>query len=743
MLAALTAAAIVFVGIFAAAASHVSNRQSASSRFDAETGPLLATLTAHVRSYPAVAYASAGFLTDNEDATRLDWQRFVDKSDLIHLVPGASALAFMRNVPGNISDFESQVAADPTREATGTPAFRVWPNQTADQYYIVDYVWPQGRFENAFGNNQFLDPARRAALETARDTGRVAMTAPLQHLGGDNDSSSVLFYAPIYLDGAFPASVAERRALLVGFAAVLAEVGVMAATLLDADIALEILDLGTVEQPTDRLVYGRALGSSWQDADVELRVTEDVEIANHVWRLFAWREKPELSLTESVMPFATALFYLIFGTASGGMVYYWKSRETRARAIAGTMTVSLQESMDRLDQAQQVARLGSWEIDLIRGTHVWSNQLYRLFGVTPETYTPTPRSFLDFIHPEDRDHVREGMERFSVTPSPFTDEARVITGDGEVRSMRVTCRIVNDESGRPIRMLGVVQDVTAQRVAQDAVAQAFDRKLQVDKLQAASEERARLLNVMAHELNNPLTSLQLQTYLLSTGSVGPLTEQQAKSVCMLDRGVRRLGLLVADIKDVGRLQAGAMKFVPRAVDLAGVLEEAVLQLTPVAKQSDVVLSSASMGPMETVADPDRIMQVLQNLIGNAIKYAPPGTTVDVSASLVGDEVVVQVTDRGPGIPSSQLAHLFKPFSQVLPAGVQKPGTGLGLFVSHGILAAQNGRIWVERTEVGAGTTMAFALPIRTSPRALKAQPAPALPGLVTNGTGGVGPVPIA
>lgn len=231
-------------------------------------------------------------------------------------------------------------------------------------------------------------------------------------------------------------------------------------------------------------------------------------------------------------------------------------------------------------------------------------------------------------------------------------------------------------------------------------------------LQEADQLKARILNMAAHELNTPLTPLRLQTHVLLSGVQGPLTDSQRKSIEILDRNVTRLSSLVAEILDVARIQSDELKIKPRAVTALNLVEEAVANYEEAARRVGLELKTNVDPHLMLWADPERSMQVLFNLLSNALKFTPEGGRVVVQAVEKDGEALLCVDDSGAGMTDEQMQKLFAPFVQV--HDVDKfpvRGTGLGLFISKGIVERQGGRMTVRSAGPGKGTSFCFTLPL--------------------------------
>ena len=217
------------------------------------------------------------------------------------------------------------------------------------------------------------------------------------------------------------------------------------------------------------------------------------------------------------------------------------------------------------------------------------------------------------------------------------------------------------------------------------------------------------ISVVSHELRTPLTSIRGALGLLAGGAFGELPPKAAKMIDIATSGSVRLGRLVNDILEIERLDTGMLPLSIRTHDVKAACQEAIAATSGMAQAADVTLAlGAADGRVR--ADKDRLVQVLINLVGNAVRFSDPGDSVLVAATGSAGRIEFAVTDTGRGIPDDKLEAIFGRFSQVDSSDTrEKGGTGLGLAICRGLIERMDGRIWVEST-LGEGSTFRFDLP---------------------------------
>lgn len=225
------------------------------------------------------------------------------------------------------------------------------------------------------------------------------------------------------------------------------------------------------------------------------------------------------------------------------------------------------------------------------------------------------------------------------------------------------------------------------------------------ELAASEKRRVAMLHNIAHDLGSPLTPLRLQVAMIPPGTL------RDDRVDILRRNVGQLERLVGDLRDLARVEGDAFKLRLRPVDLADLARAAVDSFRDDATARGIALEVDVEGALVSQADPERVTQVLYNLLTNALKFTPAGGSVRVEARADGDDHLVRVADAGRGLDAGEIARLFQPFSQVHePSEVKERGTGLGLYIARGIMRAHGGDLDVASGGHGLGSTFTLRLP---------------------------------
>ncbi|WP_348245833.1 ATP-binding protein [Leptolyngbya sp. GB1-A1] len=297
------------------------------------------------------------------------------------------------------------------------------------------------------------------------------------------------------------------------------------------------------------------------------------------------------------------------------------------------------------------------------------------------------------IHPDDRKQQWSKWRMAMLSRQEYADDIRYVHKDSTVRFARVkTAPIVS--SGEIIGHVGTIEDIT--------------------EAQEIEQIKREFLSIVSHELKTPLASIRGALALLSTGLFDdePETAQEVLEIAISD--TERLVRLVNDLLDLERLESRQIILARQWCDAATLMQRSIDSLLPLAEEEQIFLTFTPL-PQQIYVDLDRLIQILVNLLGNAIKFSSPHQRVHLSAALVtiaGNPMIrFQVKDQGRGIPADKLTLIFERFQQVRSTDAQQQdGTGLGLAICRSLVQLHGGQIWAEST-LGQGSTFYFTLPL--------------------------------
>ena len=238
---------------------------------------------------------------------------------------------------------------------------------------------------------------------------------------------------------------------------------------------------------------------------------------------------------------------------------------------------------------------------------------------------------------------------------------------------------------------------------------------------AAERAKDEVIAIVSHELRSPLTAIRAAVGLVAGGQVGSLAEPGRRMMDIALTNTDRLLRLINEMLDLQRLNSGTAHLQIVDNEASNLMRQAADGMRLLAEQSGVIVHVVPAA-VRVWGDHDRLVQVLTNLLANAIKFSPSGSAVWLQAELAGNEVVFRVRDQGRGIPASKLETIFDPFAQLEDGDARKGGTGLGLAISRSIVTQHGGHIWAE-SGIGLGTTIFVAIPLPPAERDMQAEAA--------------------
>jgi PAS domain S-box-containing protein len=381
-----------------------------------------------------------------------------------------------------------------------------------------------------------------------------------------------------------------------------------------------------------------------------------------------------------------------------------------------TTEIGLAERESRLRLAVEQAEIGTWDIDWRTGTAVYSQRLLEMLGHRADGRAATWQLWRARIHPEDRSRVEAAVEQAREAHQLLQCEFRVTRADtNEVRWLAMRGNVQPDAYRPGDRLLGVAIDITARKQL-DARRESLLEREYMARTQA--EEAARVkdqfLATLSHELRTPLSAVLGWMQLLRGGRLDPA--QSRKALETIEHNARLQQQLINDMLDVSRIVTGQLRLDLVSVGVRGVLEASVASVRPQADEKDIALSVALPDDTTVRADAARLQQVFTNLLGNAIKFSPCGSRVELDAQVASGRLQVRVRDEGAGIAPESVPYIFDVFRQADGSITrQHGGLGLGLAIARHILDQHGGSIRAASAGPGRGATFTVDLPLAASP----------------------------
>lgn len=362
----------------------------------------------------------------------------------------------------------------------------------------------------------------------------------------------------------------------------------------------------------------------------------------------------------------------------------------------------LKVANNRFQRSQDYANIGTWDWDIQSGSLYWSDRIAPLFGYRRGELETSYDNFLYCVHPDDREKVQNAVNACINEGVHYDIDHRIVWPDGSVRWVNEKGDVARDANGKPLKMLGVVQDIQRAKEAED--------RLEVARLSAEKANRAKseFLSMVSHELRTPLNSILGFTQLLEMEKLS--NDQQLYLKRINDSGQLLLDL-VNDVLDLARIDSGTVETCINAINLCELIGHCIDLMSYQTNRKKIKLNfDREHATCIVKGDYLRLKQVIINLLSNAIKYNLTNGRIDIR--LVEEKsgsVRLSIQDTGIGIEESKHGELFQPFSRLGMANSSIEGIGIGLVITKRLVESMNGSIGFESRK-GEGATFWVDMP---------------------------------
>lgn len=362
----------------------------------------------------------------------------------------------------------------------------------------------------------------------------------------------------------------------------------------------------------------------------------------------------------------------------------------------------LAESEKQLHLALKVAGIGVWSWHPQRDMLFWDENMFHIFGVSPTVGGLINYAvFSNYLHPRDRDRVNNAVQNALKKEAEYNDTFTIVHPEKGEREIAVRCSIDRDAEGNAISMTGTNLDITEQQ--------------QKHTLEVKSE----MISMVSHELRTPLHTVKESISLVLEGLTGQVNDEQRDVLETAKQCIDRLTRLINNVLDFQKMEAGIIELDHEKQNLNELIQEVAEIERPSANKKNLVIElNLCNEPLLAEIDSDKIVQVLTNLIHNAIKFTEKGT-ISITTQQKNHSALITISDSGIGFSEADAKKIFFKFGQTHDSRKMHPqGTGLGLAISKKIIDQHQGKIWAESNKP-LGSSFYVLLPINQNTSCLK------------------------
>ncbi|WP_158304983.1 CHASE domain-containing protein [Hahella chejuensis] len=616
-------------------------------------------------------YASQ-FRNFHHDISGMGWAPYIDKANRSHFEHWASLLL----------EKEYQI-----HETLGQQQI---PASERNFYVPVLYVTPNNELTRAAqGFDLYSNEIRRNAILKAMHNGDLTLTAPITLVG--NYGKGAICIAPVYSTPPQTSNSDEARQVM-GFIVGSVQIGNLIDRL-SQDINLElfhieIFDITDPEQP-EALFISR---QSAPDNPLEDMFTQtlQMEISGRVWRISITPTRLFIKQNASVTPWIALILAVLFSSLLTAVLLLETAHTVKIEKAVIDQSQRLEKAETRYQELFTGLKQVIFQVDKAYQWQVLNPAWSGLTGETPEN--AIGREMFHYIHPDDCDKLREALQKISrLEESSLFLELRLNALQLERAPwVEIHLQRSKDATGKMDGYSGFIADIS-------------ERK----RLDILKNE---FISTVSHELRTPLTAINGSLALLDSGRLGLLPDQAKQMLHIAYSNCERLLRLINDLLDIQKIESGGLEFSFERADLRDLIEEALNANRQLAEKASVTLVFATPeSPALVKADRDRLRQVLDNLISNAIKFSPADEAVTLTLNAHAHYWEVAVQDQGPGVPPEFRNKIFQKFAQADSSDTRlKGGTGLGLSISREIVQRHHGQIGYH-SEANCGATFYFRL----------------------------------
>ncbi|MFH1189092.1 MAG: CHASE domain-containing protein [Candidatus Omnitrophota bacterium] len=577
-----------------------------------------------------------------------------------------------------------------------------------EEYFPSFYAEPIENRKHLLGLDSSSFKERRLAMEKARDTGEAAAANEVVYIGLEEINTASRVFYPIYRNGAKTATVEDRRENLAGFIAMIYNIKMLADLSRNslAPLGCDVYIYDDHAEKGKKLLYFQPARLRdeipkklpFDESQIEEKggflYKKSFSIADRDWTIIG-RPSPKF-LRQSRTYYS--LIILFAGVAvTVILAIYMSTLLNRAGVIESLVTVRTAELRKSAEEWQKTfdsitdlifiqakddtivkvnkafaAAIGSAPMDMV------GKKCYEVFHCADK---PWPNCPFEMTKQDKKMHMEEviGLNAgitFSVTTSPIFNEAGELVGS-----------------------VHIARDITEMKKAED-------------KLREAAEIKSNFTSMVSHELRTPLAAIKESIDIVADGTAGDINKAQEEFITMAKRNVDRLARLINNVLDFQKLESGKSIFDMKEDDMNEVVNEVGKQMASVAAQKGLDLKSDTADDLPKADfDRDKMIQVLTNLVNNAIKFTEKGG-ITIRTTKKDTMIRVSVSDTGIGIKDEDLPRLFHSFEQIATGRDRKTGgTGLGLVISQAIVEKHGGKMWAE-SKYGEGSTFHFVIPVK-------------------------------
>jgi len=638
-------------------------------------------------NYEQVLRGGLGLFEASSHVDREEWHNYISAQQIDKFYPGTLGIGY------SVWLKPDQLAAH-TKEIQqqGFPEFNVRPEGIRDQYSSIIYLEPfNERNKRAFGYDMYSEPVRREAMARARDEGRTAVSGKVTLVQETSSEiqAGFLIYAPHYSQQVN--TTEQRRDALLGFVYSALRIGDLMQGILG--IGLPELDFTVYDNTVinqESLLYNTNTQLDRHNYESRFQSHQVMDIGGHIWTIH-YRTNPTFDkIISTNQPALVAVGGVIIDFLLFYIILSLSRLRKRAQTLADARMKKLSERELQFKAITDNANDGIISINEHKKISYVNNSAQSLFGYAADMMVGRPITML-----------------FPVSIQPVVEETfnQQQHGIRALNNNSLELEGINKDSVAFPLEFSLARWQESDKIHFTAIVRDITERKKIERI------KSQFISTVSHELRTPLTAIIGSLTLVENGVTGDINDKSLELINTANRNAKRLVTLVNDLLDTEKMASGTMRYDIHKCEIVELIKKALEINRPVAEQLNISLSLSEQIAVSVDVDPDRFIQVMTNLLANAIKFSPANGSIEVSVQLIKDQVRIAVTDHGSGVPEEFRSQIFNKFAQADSSDTRKHGgTGLGLSIVKFIIEKFNGRVDYTSTP-GKETTFYIFLPV--------------------------------
>jgi len=652
--------------------------------------------------YKQALRGGLGLLEASDDVNADEWRSYVDALSIKENLPGTNGIGFIDHVDkANLPEYLEKLSNEKQ-----TP-FKNHPETKFNDKYIIRYIEPLNINKEAVGLDIGFEEHRREGAEYARDTGRITLTKII-HLVQDNKKlPGFLLLNPYYEKGTNPQTVEDRRKYFKGmvYSPFMGRKFVTdIRTTSNKEVEFEVYDGYEINKKN--LIHQNNILNKNPDLSY-LKTSTRINLAERTWTIMWHPSKSFIQKNDNTISYIILVIGAMATILFSGFFYILSKRY-------GVSAKESQENKERFELAVRGSSVGLWDWKMHNNELYWSPRFMEIVGISDKDFIPEFNSFMDRVHPEEKDFVEKSLYEHLEQRIPYDIEYRIRHNSGHYIWIHARGQAIWDDDGNAIRMAGSVDDVTKRINFQD-------------EIKKANNELESFTYIVSHDLRSPLINLkgysaQLEKYIKQISpiihKISPslsgeenniinkiLNDRIPQAVDFINSGVDKMDSMTNAILKLSRTGRRELRFVN--INTKDIVKNYQKIFAHQLKEKNAKIHIGDLPVI--LGDKTSIDQIFGNLIDNAIKYLSDDKKgkIEISCSDKGSHYEFKIIDNGRGIDEKDFDKVFAVFRRASNAS-ETEGEGMGLNYVKSLIQRHGGEI-IFNSKINEGSEFIFTI----------------------------------